>query len=275
MAAALIQGRHWQAGFWLAAAICLKVIPAFLLLYPLWRRNLRCLAGCALGLAVGLVLIPSAVFGVEGTVSYCRDWTRILILPALSLGEDRSRATELLDMTATHNQSLMALFHNTLHPDPTTRPAKATPAVRRQHWLWGAVLTGLTLAAAGWRRRDSATDVVLFLGALVINMLLLSPAGHPHYYALLLLPAMGLLARARQRGERSPAMRAVLATFALNFLASGLPLLPGLKVLHDRGTVLLAALVIWAMSLALLKRAKNLETASPPTGRPELQGATL
>src|SRR5262249_18739628 len=49
LGASLLRGQRGRAGLWLAAAICLKVIPAYLLIYPLWRRDLRCLAGCAAG----------------------------------------------------------------------------------------------------------------------------------------------------------------------------------------------------------------------------------
>ena len=44
LAASSLRGRSGSAGLWLAGAICLKVIPAFLLLFPLWRRDRRALA---------------------------------------------------------------------------------------------------------------------------------------------------------------------------------------------------------------------------------------
>jgi hypothetical protein len=254
MAAALARGRNVRAGLWLAAAICLKVIPAFLVLYPLWRRNLRCLGGCVLGLALGLGVVPAAVFGTGRAVAYYREWARVLVLPALSLSDDRSRADELLDMTATHNQSFMALFHNTLYPDPDRRPAAASPVVWCAHWLVGGCLTLVALVAAGCHRREPAVEVI-FLGALIITMLALSPAGHPHYYALLVLPLMGFTALALQDGGRDRSTLALGLLLGINFVASGLPLLPGGKGLHDRCTALLAALVIWTASVAFLWRA--------------------
>ena len=36
-----IRGQSFRAGGWLALAICIKVIPAYLLIYPLWKRDWR------------------------------------------------------------------------------------------------------------------------------------------------------------------------------------------------------------------------------------------
>src|SRR6266446_5904819 len=56
MITALLRGRSWQEGLWLAAAISLKVIPAFLLLFHVRHRDWRCLSACLLGFAVGFFL---------------------------------------------------------------------------------------------------------------------------------------------------------------------------------------------------------------------------
>src|SRR5262249_2797467 len=47
--AAWMRQQSFRAGLWLALAICIKVIPAYLLVYPLWKRDGRALAGCAAG----------------------------------------------------------------------------------------------------------------------------------------------------------------------------------------------------------------------------------
>ena len=261
MAAALVRRQPFQAGLWLAGAICLKVIPAFLLLYPLWRRDLRCLAGCALGLAIGLAVVPAAVLGAPRTAAYYQEWAEVLVLPAFGMGTDHSRDLELLDVTANHNQSLQSTFHNLLYPDEATRPAKASAAVRLAHWLVGGLLTLATLLASRRQRRpasdnspDSGIDIVLLLGALVVLMLVLSPAGHSHYLGLLVLPVMGLLALAWPDGGRSGLGIPWRLLLVANFCAGLLPLLPGLHVLHHLGLAMFVALSLWLTSVAMLWR---------------------
>jgi hypothetical protein len=141
MAAAALRGRSGQAGFWLAGAICLKVIPAFLLVYPLWRRDGRWLAGSAAGLVLGLGIVPAAVFGPGQTLAYYREWQEVLLRPALTEGGDQTRAQELTQITATDSQSLLAILHNTRYLDRATRPPVASPYERWAHWGAGGLLT--------------------------------------------------------------------------------------------------------------------------------------
>jgi uncharacterized membrane protein len=92
---AMQRDRPLRAGAWLAAAICLKVIPVFLLLLPLWRRNAKVVVGCIVGLIAGMLVIPAAYFGVGRTAAYYREWNQVLVQPALVGGTDQSRAREL------------------------------------------------------------------------------------------------------------------------------------------------------------------------------------
>ena len=262
MAAALVRGHSFRAGFWLAGPICLKVVPAFLLVYPAWRRDFRCLAGCALGLGIGLAVVPAAVLGPERAVASNRAWAEAVLLPAFGMGSDHSRDKDLLGVGSTHNQALMAIIHKTMYLDRDTRPDRVAPGVRFVHWAVGGALTGVALLAAGRRRRTSGLAAVLFLGALHVNMLLLSPAGHAHYLVLLLPLVMALVAasgeadEARRRGRHAHPLnyRLVLGLAAVNVTAGALPLLPGLKVLHDVGLPMYSALLIWAASVVVLWR---------------------
>jgi hypothetical protein len=252
MAAALLRGRSGRAGVWLAGAICLKVLPVFLLVYPVWRRDLRCLGSCALGLLAGLAVVPMAALGPERAVHFSQRWAEVVLLPAFGLGSDHSRDPDLLSVTATHNQALMATFHKTLYLDRNSRPEQIAAPVRLAHWLLGGALTGITLLAAGWRRPLGRIAPVLFLGALNVNMVLLSPAGHAHYLALLVPLIMGLLATAWEN-PAAPGLRyAMRGLLVVNLLAGALPLFPGMNVLHDLGLPMYSAILLWLAGVIVL-----------------------
>jgi hypothetical protein len=256
MTAALLRGQSWRAGLWLAGAICLKVIPGFLLLIPVWRRDARCLAGCALGLVVGLLMIPATVFGLPRTMSYYREYDEKLLRPAMGTGTDQSRARELIEMTANDSQSIMSVIHNTLYPDRLKRPAKADYEVRWAHHLLGAFLTGVTVLAAGWGRAGGGTRLVLFMGALVINMLLLSPVCHLHYFCLAVPLVMGLMQSIWERDVGSG--RGFLLLLGFNVVADSLPHFQGLEPFRDMGCAMYAALLLWgAGCLAMWKLRKS------------------
>jgi hypothetical protein len=252
MIAAVVRGRRWQAGFWLAGAICLKVIPAFLLIYPLWKRDLRCLSGCALGLVIGLGMIPAAVLGPQRTIMYYEEWTEVLILPALGKGEDHSRAKELTNVTGTDSQAPIALIHNALYPDPETRPPEASDAVRWGHRLIAAALTILTLFAAGWSQKVDPSRDALAIGALIVVMILASPVCHLHYFCLTLPLVITLFATIQEKTPCSRRKCALLALMAANIVCTAIPSLPGMQFFRDHGLATAGALLLWASSVIVL-----------------------
>jgi hypothetical protein len=251
-AAAVIRGRSFRGGAWLAAAIAVKIIPAFLLVFPVWRRDLRFLAGAAAGLAAGLVVVPVAALGPQRTADCYRKLAAGVISPGLGVGGNDSLADELTDVKSTDSQSILAVLHNNFYPDFDKRPAKASATVRLAAYLVCGVLTVLTLAAAGRRGADDSNAVVLFWGLLTVVMLLTSPVCHQHYFALWAPLAMALLA---DRGKRADSAGAGLLTlFAFAALASLLPVLPGLERLRDGGAAAAGALALWAAGVATLWR---------------------
>ncbi|HEV3203974.1 MAG TPA: glycosyltransferase family 87 protein [Gemmataceae bacterium] len=250
MAAALLRHQPVRAGLWLAGAICLKVIPAFLLLIPLWRRDARCLASCLIGLFVGLVIIPASVFGPARTIAYYKEYDEKLLRPGLGKGTDQSRAKELIEMTANDSQSILAAIHNSLYPDRLQRPPHPTEDVRRIAQIIGGVLTVITLMAAGWRRQG--TGIVLFLGMLILDMLLLSPICHLHYFSLSVPLVMGIL-DASWKGNPNPKLdKGLWFLFGANLIGNTLPHLPGMELFRELGLAMYAALALWLTALVLL-----------------------
>jgi hypothetical protein len=227
-------------------------------------------------LLVGLGVIPIAVFGPARTLAYYEEWTQVLLRPGLGAGTDASRARELIEVTATDSQSFQAIFHNSLYPNPATRPHYPSAGIRAAHWLAGALLTLLTLAAARRRRHDPAATVIVF-GALVVLMLLLSPVCHLHYFCLSLPLVMGVLA-ATWEGASAPHLGVgMLLALTANVVANTLPHFAGpraplMQLLRDDGLASAAALLLWLVGILILWK-RGRPRMAPALDRPWVSGA--
>jgi hypothetical protein len=258
MMAALVRRQSFRAGLWMAFPICIKVYPAFLLLYPLWRRDRRCLAGCVAGLLVGLVLVPAAVFGLPRTWQYYQEYANVTLLPGLGLGSDQTRAEELIQVTATDSQSLLAMFHNTIYVYRAQRPRVASAGVRLAALAAGGCLTLIALLAASRRRQDNATTTVLFPATLVLLMLWLSPVCHLHYFAFSLPLVMALVDRAWQRHAFPWPGFGLALLLVGNVIANTLPNLPDFNVVRDVGLASYGNLLLWIVAIVILFRRPRL-----------------
>ena len=182
-------GKDLKAGFWLSLPATVKLFPALLMVYPLWRLRWRMILGAAAGIILAIAIIPVVALGPSRTVDLYRVWFRVLAKPALGQGTDTSRVTELTGMAGTDNQSLLAFIHNWRYHGLLrgNRPQQASPVERYAAYAIGALmLLGVTLAMSG-RRADSPCDLLLIAGLLVGVALVVNPVSH-HYYFLLLLP---------------------------------------------------------------------------------------
>jgi hypothetical protein len=253
MIASFLRGRSIRAGLWLSLAICLKIIPAFLLLYPLWRRDMKCLTGCLAGLIVGLILLPGVVLGPTRTLAYYEEWLDVLVRPAFGVGVDRSRAKELIEVTATESQAPVAVIHNILNPDRFTRPKMPSDSVRLAHRLVGMFLISVTLWIAGFQRPSNPLREMLILGAMIVVMLFISPVCHLHYFCLTLPIALALVANSQLKNDGK--MGGFLKElFAITFTFSLLPSIPGLEPLRDFGMSGLSGLILWASALVVARK---------------------
>jgi alpha-1,2-mannosyltransferase len=251
---AVVRRKNAQAGLWLACAICLKVIPALLLVYPLLRRDARFLGGCAAGLLVGLVAIPVAARGPQQTWLDYQKWNQVMLAPALANGSDTSRANEVLNVTATDSQSFLAMIHNTRFLDRETRPSKAAPATRWLARLASGLLLLVVLAAACRCRPSDDIAAIIVWGALIEVMLLGSPVCHLHYFCLS-VPLVAGLVGARWHNQSRPALSAPLALLvALNLFANVVPLVPGMEVARDMGLAGYAAIGLVATAVVVVWR---------------------
>lgn len=188
--ASILKGRRFRAGLWLAAAICVKVIPALLLAFPLWRRDWRMLSGCAMGLLVGLILVPVIALGPHRTAASYKSFYRETLLAGIKGDPGGSRGGELTGITGTTSASPMVVLHNIMYPDRNSRPKVAHPGVRAAHWVMAFIMLAITLLASGWKGRwysgkvqATITDVTS-MSALIPLMFMASPVFHPFYVAM-------------------------------------------------------------------------------------------
>jgi hypothetical protein len=255
-AAAAVRGQRFRAGLWLAGAICLKILPAFLLLYPIWKRDLRWLAGCATGLAVGLGVIPAAAFGPVRAVEHYRELGSSVLLPGLNLGGDRTRAVELIELRASNSQSFQVLIYNLFLQDGPDRPTRVPVGLRVTHWLIALALTFVTLHAAR-RTADSSSQMVIRFGALALLMVPVSPASHDHYFCMNLVLVLGLVAAATC-GEGVRLRGLWLALLLVGYTAAcALPMLPELRILRDIRLPLIGSLMLWLGGILTLYDQQN------------------
>ncbi len=264
MAAGLMDRRHVRAGLWLALAICIKVIPAYLLLYPLWRRDWKCIGGCMAGLAAGLVILPLLVIGPRATWDAYDALLNEVLLPGALGSEGEERANELTAQNSTDSNSIKTTLHNLQHfwtVNRRMRPPTVDTWVKVAHWGSAAMLTGLTLAAAGWRRpgSDTAASVLLFLGSLTIVHMVISPIFHPHYFALSVVPIMGLLVYIWQYRKPFPDLGGWWQALLWSNVVIHAVTAMGFRWLRDGGLVLWGALLMWGVCTAVLWRAVRVE----------------
>lgn len=273
-----VRGKSFRGGLWLAGAICLKVIPAFLLIYPLWRRDAKMLTGCCTGLAVGLVAIPLVVMGPTRTVEAYTSLANNVLLPGVFGSKDEVMSKELTALGSTSSNSPMAVLNNlTNWATPRgERPANAAKWIKLTHVGLIAVMTALTLVAFGWHARGTTPDplaTALTMGMLVYIMTMASPVSHPHYYAVgvvLILPMMMLAWRTHTFPEAGWGWNALFWSNVLVHALTGF----GIVVLRDGGLVLWGAMLLWTVACVnvwKLQHGSHSSTTLNSTVSPEAQ----
>lgn len=249
-----VYGHKARAGMFLALAISIKIIPLFLLVYPLWRRDWRFLGGCAATLVVTLAFLPGVVLGPQRTADSYVELVNAVLKPGLTHhSEDESRFKELTNITSTDNQSFVAVLHYTLYPNTATRPAQASAVVRLGTLSVGALMTLVTLLVARRRRASSMGSGVapgmMGWAMLVLVMMFSSPMSHSHYYCWCIPLFMGLAAVRPPRGRAWLGWAVLSTVFVCGML---LPHLPPTAFLRDFGIVTLPGVVLWCVAAGVL-----------------------
>ncbi|MBX9585344.1 MAG: DUF2029 domain-containing protein [Gemmataceae bacterium] len=276
--AAAVRGRRYASGAWLAAAAVIKLIPAYLFLYPAARRDWRAGVGVAAGLVVGLGVIPVAFWGPEKALAHHEWFVRYVVLAGTRGDGDHPLGKDLTQTTATDSQSFQAAIHHVLHADKERvfRPPHASRETRLAHWAIVAVLTGATLWATRRRLTDAPADQLLFLGALSALMTLATPVSHMHYYAFVLPLTAGVwLKGVSLRPGAAVAGPGATAALVVWGLLTALPLFPGpfFERVRECGLGAAATVGLWAVGLGLMGQTGRAAVATAPGPVPARKAA--
>jgi alpha-1,2-mannosyltransferase len=239
-----IRGQSFRAGAWLAFAICIKVIPVYLLVYPLWKRDARALLGCAAGCFVGLVLIPMAVFGPDRAKAHYDTYAKAFFGPLLNLTKDERNKEEIAQ---TDSVGVRNALHNWMYPDASERPDDMHAAAKLTYLALGFVMTLLTLWPGTWRKSESTTLCAHQFAGLIVLMTFFSPVSHSHYLLFCLPVVMSLLAYSWQGQPTLRVPWLLMGCFIVFNVTMAIAYLPGLEILKDRCAALFATLPLWVI----------------------------
>jgi hypothetical protein len=194
-------GRPWQAGVWLGLATAVKLIPGFLFLYFLLRRQWKPVVA-GIGAFVATTVLTAAVLGLETYQSYVTD-----VIPKVA--EWRS---------GWNNSSLPGLWNKLFDPGTMggyVQPVLRAPLLAKLGTLLSCAAVIAVLAPTVWRAR-SRTDEDLAFGLMIVAMLLVSPVAWEHYFVLLPLPLVLLWRHLPPRGVSRWLFRGLLVILWLS-----------------------------------------------------------
>ena len=236
------EGRDWRGGACLGSAILLKAFPLVLLGYFLWRRKWKLLVAASATMIIGGLLVPGLVFGFRKNLAYWESWAQMIARPALAAENQRSQSglnEQLLDPQKPRNQSLPAVLSR-LTNNSIARVATVIIAL--------AMLGAMYVVG----RKCAARSELLIGSAAITWMLLVPPVSETHYFVLLLLPLMALLAAAMNETD---AMARRVSCWTLIVFCAVAPASACVKQLEVVGGPCWATLLVWAtLFLVVIRR---------------------
>jgi len=259
--------QEWLAGLPLGAAIAIKVFPAPLLAYFLFRIRPRLVASALLACAFFLFILPASVRGFQRNLREVVDWGQRVPVPYLSRGQAGDWGQHALDFG---NQSLPAVARRYLTHVDAQVMAREAPSIyvnvadlnpQQANFVVLALFAGLCvgfIAACGLRRPRSQLELAAEYAIATVLLLLVSALSWTYFFVMLLLPVVVAL-RLLEGGK--PLTR--LSVWALRVGLWVLILATVLLVSHYAralGSLCIASLLFF---VALGKARRDLSAPSP------------
>jgi hypothetical protein len=239
-----------RAGLCLGAAIALKLLPATLVPYFLWRRQWRAL-GWTVAAAVGWSLLPMLLWGPARFIDEAGVWLDV-VRRSQGVGKMNLSVYAMLDRTLGHRLLPFSV------PGADALPSSHAPLVV---WAFMALLVAVT-ALACWQFRGSYKprgylavtewSIVLLVGAIF------SPLTWKFYLIVVLLPQV-LFVDAWRNHAVDPLVRRTLrwstwVIFALGMLASDMIVGREMSWRLEMGSLISAVALMTLIQLCWLHR---------------------
>jgi hypothetical protein len=268
---AFVHGRDTWAGLAIALGATFKVTPVLFIPYFAYKRQWRVVAGCAIGLALFLIVLPAVVLGPVRNVELLAAWADLMIKPYVFHGA--------IAYTIQINQSLPGLFFRLFTDSPGVMLSDETTV----HVNWVAldpsiarwILRGLLAAIAGWlvwlcrtpARNRTDWRLACEFGLVVIAMLFISQRSWKSHYVTMALPFSAVVGHwlLRARGGAMGWFLASTLFVAFVSMASTIPYLTGWivngaghKYAEAYGMFFLGGLAIFVALSVILIRSRQL-----------------
>jgi len=222
----LQQGRPWSSGSLFALATAIKVFPAAVLPYLIWRRQWASAASMMIFLTIFLVAIPAPIRGFQHNLSELKTWYQGMIGSSSEQGFGQ-RGEQNWSWV---NQSIVAVTHRLTRPVNYNQDNPASPPAtmnlvdldfKTANWVVVGVSIAIGLGFVGVmppRSRRTPRSDAEELAILFCLMTVASPLARQYYFVWLLFPLTVLMHRAAY--DPRPAVRK--GTWGVLALAGGL-----------------------------------------------------
>lgn len=262
-------GKKLRAGLALAGGICLKVTPALVCGYLLFKREWRALAGAALGSIILLGVVPSLALGPRGALEANLAWVDEMAQPYAGVPVDvqaisrehpghapghslRSMVYRLLTWTDAASHWDEPIFLNV---------ASLAPEVAENVYRALALATLVIASVAwSWRRVGSRDRFLLEISLCLATMLLIAPVSRKAHFVSAMIPFAVCVALYRRDRDRKLLRWLVPSALLLNLSSSGFLGKTDSVWALALGVYFTAGLLLWAGLVVL-----NLRRADVPT----------
>jgi hypothetical protein len=251
--------RPWMAGSMFALATAIKIFPAAVLPYLVWRRQWAALASMLVFLGVFLFVVPAPVRGFQHNLDELKTWYEGMVASSSEKGFGQRDEQNWSWV----NQSIIAVTHRLTRPvnynqDDPAKPVRTMNLVdisfKAANWIVLAISLAIGLgfvAVMPARSKTTPRSNAEELGILFCLMTVASPLARQYYFMWLFFPITILMHRAAY-DPRAAVQMGTWATLAIAGLLMCLsfPVFP--KDLQAYGnnlaaTAVIAGALVWHM----------------------------